>query len=171
MSDLEESFKTEEGMEGEKEEQVTALQAELSEIKQRYQFALAEGENMRKRLLNEQRELLQRAKESLILDLLAPIDCFEQALSYEGQMSDEVKQWAVGFKMILSQFHQFLAQSQVTSFAPLGELFDPAYHEAVEVIEGEKEGEIVEVIVKGYKVGQKVLRPAKVKVVKSVELE
>lgn len=149
------------------------LEAELVEAKNKYQLAIADMENMRKRLINEQKEVAQFAKERVILEFLNPLDCLEKALSYESHMSEETKQWSIGFKMILDQFKNALSEVNVFGFEPKGIHFNPHEHDAVETIETDEysPGTIVEVLIKGYKMGSKILRPAKVKVAKEKSQE
>jgi molecular chaperone GrpE len=145
-----------------------SLELKLSEMTSRYQHAIADMENMRKRLVNEHKDAIVFAKERLILEFIQPLDSLEKALSYESFMSPEVQQWAFGFKMILEQFKEVLRENHIYSFEPVHEQFDPRYHDAIEMVESDKEpGTIVEVLSKGYKNGPRVLRAAQVKVAKA----
>ncbi|MBM3196221.1 MAG: nucleotide exchange factor GrpE [Chlamydiae bacterium] len=148
--------------------QEESLETKLLEMTEKYRHAIADMENMRKRLINEQKEAIQFAKERLILEFVHPLDSLEKALSYETHMSAEVQQWAFGFKMILEQFKDVLRDNHIYSFEPLHELFDPRCHDAIEMLESDKEpGTILEVLAKGYKNGPRVLRAAQVKVAKA----
>ena len=154
------------------EPQEESFEAKLDEMTQKYRHAIADMENMRKRLMNEQKEVIQFAKERLILEFITPLDCLEKALSYEAHMSKEVQQWAYGFKMILEQFKEVLRENNIYSFEPLNEPFDPRAHDAIEMVESDKEGgTILEVLAKGYKNGPRVLKAAQVKVAKSKTVE
>ena len=84
-------------------------------------------------------------------------------------MSEEVKNWATGFQMILTQFRDILTNNGVTAFESKGKQFDPHIHEAVEMVESEDlaDGMVVEEFNKGYKMGDKVIRPARVCVSKN----
>jgi molecular chaperone GrpE len=86
-------------------------------------------------------------------------------------MSDEVKNCAFGFQMILTQFKDVLAQHGVIAIDSLGKHFNPHDHEAVELIESETEepGIIIEECIKGYKMGDRTIRAARVKVTKARE--
>ncbi|HRD55243.1 MAG TPA: nucleotide exchange factor GrpE, partial [Parachlamydiaceae bacterium] len=86
------------------------------------------------------------------------------------QMSEEVKHWAIGFKMIMEQFKDVLIAQGVSAFKSQGTEFDPHCHEAVEMIETDEypSGTVVEESIKGYKMGEKIIRPARVKVAKAV---
>ncbi len=151
------------------EAQVSPLETvekELSEYKDKYFRALAEGENTRKRLQREKIESQSYAVQSVILDLLHPLDHFEQALRHLDKASDEVRTWGIGFTMILDQLKQVLNDHGVTGFDSKGSLFDPHLHEAIETEETESvpEGTILEEFVRGYQLANRVIRPARVKV-------
>ena len=108
---------------------------ELAEFKDKYYRALAEIENTRKRLQREKAESQSYAIQSVILDLLHPIDHFEQALKHVDGASVEVKQWAQGFSMILAQLKGVLGDNGVVAFDSKGQSFDPHLHEAIETVE------------------------------------
>lgn len=146
------------------------LHHELMEYKDKYLRGLAESENARKRLQKERQEMTRYAVENLIIDFLHPLDNLENALRFAQDMSDEVKNWAFGFQMILAQFKDVLASNGVVAVDSQGKTFDPHTHEAIEVVETEDypPGMIVEESVRGYKMGDRVIRPARVKVSKSI---
>lgn len=152
------------------ESEVEKLKRECSEYKDKYLRQLAESENMRKRLQKERQDISQYATESVIIDFLSPIDHMETALRYTEQMSDEVKHWALGFNMILTQFKDALANNGVKHFESVGKHFDPHMHEAIEMAATDKypPGIVVEESVRGYKMGDKIIRPARVKVSKAL---
>lgn len=144
---------------------------ELSEYKDKYLRLLAETENMRKRMQKERQELIQYAVQNIIIDFLNPIDQMEKALGFAQQGSDELKHWALGFQMILNQFKEVLTNSGVTAMESKGAKFDPHLHEAVEMVETEDHpaGFVVEESARGYKMGDKTIRPARVKVAKGIK--
>lgn len=145
------------------------LRTELSECKDKYLRMLAESENARKRMQKERIEMIQYAQENIICDFLAPIDQFENAMRFADKMSDEVKQWSVGFKMILNQFKDVLVNNGVQNFHAVGTPFDPHLHEAVEMVITNEHPDhtVVEENLCGYKMGDRVIRPARVKVAKA----
>lgn len=149
--------------------ELEALRRENTENKDKYLRLLAEMENTRKRLQKERQEHIQYALQNVIADFLNPIDHMENALGYTDNMPDQVKNWAVGFKMILEQFKDVLTTNGVQPFKSVGAHFDPHSHEAVEMVETDKQepGTIVEESIKGYKMGDRVIRPARVKVAKA----
>jgi molecular chaperone GrpE len=149
--------------------EIEALKKELAECKDKYLRVLAESENARKRLQKEKQETIQYAIQNVIVDFLNPIDHMENALKFTQQMSDEVKHWAIGFQMILSQFKDVLTNNGVAPFVSEGKPFDPHRHEAVETIETDTypPGTVVEESLRGYIMGDKTIRPARVKVSKA----
>lgn len=145
------------------------LKHELKEMRDKYLRTLAETENARKRMHKEKQEMIQYATQNIIVDFLNPIDHMENALKFTQQMSDDVKHWAVGFQMILTQFKDVLSRNGVTHIPSQGKPFDPHLHEAVETVATQDfpPGTVVEECLKGYKMGEKPIRPARVKVSKA----
>lgn len=150
------------------QEKILQLETELGELKDKYLRTLAEHENARKRMQKEKQENTRFAIENAFAEILAPLDNFENALSFTSQMSDEIKMWAQGFQMILTQFKDAFAQQGIQPFESVGQFFDPHLHQAVEVEETEEkpEGIILQEFVKGYRCGERTIRPARVKVAK-----
>lgn len=148
--------------------QLETLQNEVKEYKDKYLRLLAEMENLRKRMIKERDEHAHYTVANVVCDFLPPLDNLENALNYAHHMSDEVRNWALGFQMVLSQFKDVLASHGVTPLVATGTPFDPHQHEAVEAVESDTHapGTIIEEYVKGYKMGQKTIRPARVKVAK-----
>lgn len=142
------------------------LNQELAEYKDKYFRALAEAENTRKRLQKEKIESQSFAIQDVVLDFLQPLDHFEQALNASQNASDEIKHWAIGFRMILQQLKQVIQDNGITPFESVGEMFDPHIHEAIETEENQNfsEGTVIQEFTRGYKMGTRVIRPAKVKV-------
>jgi molecular chaperone GrpE len=153
------------------EMELEQLRRELAETKDKYLRVLAESENGRKRLVKEKHEMIQFATQNLVAEFLNPIDHMENALKFTQQMSDDVKHWAVGFQMILTQFKDVLTLNGVTPFESEGKPFDPHRHEAIETVATADfaPGTVIEETVRGYIMGDKVIRPARVKVAKAIE--
>lgn len=139
---------------------------ELKEYKDKYFRALAEIENTRKRLQKEKLESQSFAVQNAILEFLQPLDHFENALKASNQASSEVQNWVKGFEMILAQLKAVLDSHDVSSFETVGKAFDPNFHEAIETEEREDvaEGTILQEFLRGYKMGNRVIRPSRVKV-------
>lgn len=136
--------------------------------KDKYLRALAEQENMRKRIQKEKQEMAKFGIENAISEFLPAIDNFENALRFAENASGEVKNWAMGFEMILSQFKEILHNHGIVSFHSEGNTFDPQFHEAVEILETTDypDGTIIQEFTKGYKSTGRTIRPARVKVAK-----
>ncbi len=136
--------------------------------KDKYFRSLAEMENMRKRMQKERQEMARFGIENAIAEFLPAIDNFENALRFAEAASGEVKNWAIGFEMILSQFKEVLHNHGIVSFHSVGNRFDTDLHEAVEIVETEDapDGTVLHEFTKGYKSAARTVRPARVKVAK-----
>lgn len=150
------------------DEELKRLHHEAMDYKNKYLHLLADGENARKRLERERHEFARKKVETIIADFLHPIDSLESALGFAKEMSEEVSNWALGFKMILAQFKDVLLSQGVVAIQSKGLMFDPHVHEAIEMIEttAHPAGMIVEECIRGYKMGDRTIRPARVKVAK-----
>lgn len=153
------------------EPKMQELEEQLSEYKDKYLRLLAETENTRKRMQKEKQEMTRFAIENVIAEILDPIDSLENALQFTSQLSGEMRNWAQGFQMILEQFKEVLSNHGVTPFGSEGMQFDPHMHYAIEIEETEEkpDGTILKEFVKGYKSGDRTVRPARVKVAKTPE--
>lgn len=141
-----------------------------NDYKDKYLRLLAENENLRRRLQKESQDSIKFALQKVIVELLEPYDSFEKALFHAGYSpSEDVRNWAIGFKMIHQQFKDWLSSQGVHSFASKGQSFNAQLHEAVEAIATDKfpEGHVLEELSKGYKIHDRVLRHAKVTIAKS----
>ncbi|MCH9620774.1 MAG: Protein GrpE [Chlamydiia bacterium] len=152
------------------QEQLMQRSKEATEYKDKYFRALAEMENVKKRLMQEKKELIAYSVGNFVEELLGPIDNLENALGYTDNLSDEMKNWAVGFKMILDQFKNALESNGIAAYESIGKPFDPNFHEAVELIEtnDHEDGVIIEELMKGYRQDKRIIRVAKVKVAKKI---
>jgi molecular chaperone GrpE len=150
--------------------QQESMQRQADDWKEKYMLLLAESENARKRLQKEKQQMIGYATSNVIVDLLPPLDQMEKALGFAEQMSEDVKSWALGFKMILGQFKTALEGHGVDPFDAKG-AFDPHLHEAIETVETTEfhPGTIIEQCMRGYRMGERVIQPAKVKVAKAPE--
>jgi molecular chaperone GrpE len=155
------------------EKEVAQLKEQLEECQDKYLRALAESENARKRMQKEKQEAIHYMAEKILVEILHPLDSFEKALLFAESMSDEIKNWAIGFEMILNQFKQILSHHGVEEYHSIGKPFDPHFHEAIELVETTEyaPGIVVEEFVRGYKTGKRPLRVARVKVAKAPKIE
>ena len=102
-----------------------------------------------------------RAKIGLVRDLLPVVDNLERALASAGDTDSAL---AEGVRLVLSELRGVFAREGVTAIAPGGDEFDPTVHEAISTRseDGAKPGVVVEVVEKGYRLGDTVIRPARV---------
>ena len=127
----------------------------------------AEFDNYRKRVERERQSASESAAASLIKELLPLVDDLERALKAEA--GDEgAAAYRRGVELIHRRLLETLRQRGVKPIEALGEDFDPHYHQAVsyEPEEGRREGEVIEEFSRGYVLGDRLLRPAMVKVAK-----
>ncbi len=108
------------------------------------------------------------ANENLIEEILPILDNFYRAESHLPDMKLRKVDWVKGIIQIKSQLEEFLKKQGLEEIKTLGEEFNPEFHEAVEEIkkEGEKSGKIIKEVQKGYLLQGKVIRSAKVRIVK-----
>lgn len=144
---------------------IEELENEASDMKNKYMYAMAEAENIRKRTAKEKIDGIKRANKELLLSLLNFMDNFERALK-AGEQDANVKgsEYYKGIELIHKQFIDFMHDNGVSEIESLGEEFDPNVHEAltmIEVPDTDKE-KVVEVYAKGYKLNDELLRTAKV---------
>lgn len=163
-----EKKKEELATEQEKEAQVETENLKTENWKNKYLRVLADQENMRKRIQKEKQEMIGFGIENAIAEFLPAIDNLENALKFGMSAKAEIKNWATGFEMILSQFKEVLHNHGIVSFHSEGNTFDPEFHEAVEIIETDEhpDGTVLHEFVKGYKSANRTIRPARVKVAK-----
>lgn len=148
-------------------EKVQALSDENTQLKDQMMRSFADFQNMRKRFAQEKASLTQYATEELVVELLPVLDNFERAISAveSGGNTDALLD---GVKMIDRQFRDILERRQLTRIETLGQDFDPDLHFALATHETEEvpENTVTHEIEAGYKLSQKVVRPAKVRVAK-----
>jgi molecular chaperone GrpE len=128
----------------------------------------AEFDNYRKRTDRERGEQRERAAGDVILEVLPIIDDLERALSGDP-VSEQVAAYRVGIALIHAQLVDLLKRRGVTPVDSVGTDFDPNVHQAVtaEHAEGRRDGEVIEELRRGYRLGDRLLRPAMVKVARS----
>lgn len=144
------------------EEKIEALEKEQAALNDRYLRLCAEYDNFRKRSQKEKDALYGDVKANAVSAFLPVYDNLERAL----KQGTEDEAYRKGVEMIMTQFCTTLEKLGVTPIDCLGEKFDPTLHNAVMHVEDEEKGEneIVEVFQKGFKLGDKVIRFAMVKV-------
>ena len=136
-------------------DELSVAQKERDEYLDALQRLKAEFDNYRKRVARDQQELAARAHERLIREVLPVLDDLERALAHEGDMEE-------GVRLIHRQLSDSLAREGLTE-VPTDGKFDPHTQEALLSQPSDKEeGDVIEVLQKGYKLGDRVLRPARV---------
>jgi molecular chaperone GrpE len=158
--------------EGEAAEELASVRQELEETKAReteyldgWQRARAELANARKRFQREQSQAYTNAKVSIFANLLPIIDDFERALeTIPDDPSNET--WIEGVKLVQHKFRRLLEQEGVEPIEAAGREFDPFFHEAIthEPSETVPVGHVIGELQKGYRLGDRVVRPSAVRV-------
>jgi len=150
----------------------TQLSPEIAQaIDERDQFrdrllrTQAEFDNYRKRVERERLETIERAAESVLRDVLPVVDDLERALDAEPG-NEAAASYRRGVELIHRQLTELLTRRGVRPIETVGKDFDPHLHQAVssEPVPGAREGEIVQELRRGYMLGERLLRPAMVKV-------
>lgn len=142
-------------------QKIEKLEAELDHVRDVYLRKLAEFDNFRKRVDREREDLRQAALEDFVREILPVVDNFERALQHTDADSGAFHQ---GVEMIAKQLHDTLGRKGVTAIDPLGQFFDPEVHEAVQRVEtgDQPPGTVVTVMLKGYTLSDRLIRPAMV---------
>jgi len=142
------------------------LRREKDSLQDRLLRTAAEFDNYRKRVERERRDLADYMKADILAELLPIVDNFERALQAPSSDIDSLRK---GVELIHKQMHDFLRKRGVTPIEALGADFDPNFHQAVihETSPSHREGEVIEELQRGYMLGDKLLRPAMVKVAKA----
>jgi molecular chaperone GrpE len=148
-------------------ELLVRLQVEKDELAAKYSAAvrqLADLDNARKRIERERREDAARITAHVIEPMLPVLDAFERALAAHSDPAYE--EYRKGFELIYRQLLEALGRFGVERIEALGRPFDPHVHQAVERVESSEheDGTVVEDLRHGYKLRERVLRPALVRV-------
>jgi len=145
-----------------KDLEIEALKTELADKSDLLLRTAAEFDNYKKRTEREKLTVAEFAKAGLIKQLLPILDNIDRASSVEKDTPDYIK----GIEMIVKQFEGIAGNLGITEVAKAGDVFNPEMHEAVMHIDDETLGDnvIAEVLQKGYKIGDTVIRAAMVKV-------
>ncbi|MHB1418921.1 MAG: nucleotide exchange factor GrpE [Bacillota bacterium] len=141
---------------------------EYQDLQQQFTRLQADFENFRRRSRREQEQIVKFAAEKVICGLLPVLDNLERALTASVQTGD-LSSLVAGVEMIYRQLLGALEREGLHPVPAVGQQFDPMYHEAVmQVTTGDsEENTVVEELQKGYTLGDKVIRPAMVKVAKN----
>lgn len=144
---------------------MSALQAEIDQLNDKYVRLTAEYQNYRKRVEKEKTDIFKYGTEKLFVDMLPIMDNFERALSAAEQENSDSKV-VEGVKMIKKSLDELFEKNGVKKIEALNQPFDPIKHHAVMTVESdEAENEqVLEVFQDGYILNDKVIRPSMVKV-------
>lgn len=140
------------------------LQEELTQTKDRYLRTVADMENLRKRTARDKEEIRRTATASLVEDLLPALDSMQMGLN-TADSHPEAKEVARGFEMVNTQFEQILQKHGLEAINPeIGADFDPNIHESVALQPNEDipEDHVMGLMRIGYKLNERLLRPASV---------
>lgn len=130
------------------------VEPKLEDLENRLKRVLADYANLEKRVVREKGDFVKLANAQLLDKMLSVLDDLELC---EGHLKDK------GLSLVCSRFQEVLASEDVEKIKALGKKFNPETMDAVEIVPGPK-NKVVEVVLKGYLLNDKVLRPAKVKV-------
>jgi len=138
-------------------------ESENAEANEKYLRLMADFQNYKRRSEKEKADIYAYANEKIFIELLAVIDDFERALSHEADASGS---FVEGMFMIFKNLKVILEKAGLEEIDALGEVFDPNIHNAVmaETNSSYESGKISEVIQKGYRFNNRVIRPSMVKV-------
>ncbi|OJF76916.1 MAG: nucleotide exchange factor GrpE [Treponema sp. CETP13] len=165
-----ENSSEEEQEEESQEDKIALLEKENAELKDKYLRKTADFDNYRKRMQKEKQETYDYANTAILTDLITIMDDFDRALAAgvdaDGKQVQDLKPVIDGIKMINKQMKSTLENKyNLESYAEKGDEFNPDIHEAIGKCEGAvAEPTCSEVYLKGYKLKDRVIRPAKVMV-------
>lgn len=165
--EIEENLEIESGAE-EEVDAIKELQDRVAELEDLRLRDLAEFENIKKRLEKEKAQSIAYAHESFARDLLAVIDSLDNANATMENLEDvSVEKMKEGIDLTVDQFKKIFEKHGI-ELVDIESGFDPNFHEAMMKVDSDehKEGDIVQVFQKGYKIRDRVLRPAMVSIAK-----
>ena len=142
---------------------IERLTQELNRTRDLHRRALADFDNYRKRIQREWDSAAQSGKRQLVLALLDVMDDFERALAYANTTPESI---LAGARLIHQRLTDLLQAQGVVPYTSTGQPFDPALHEAVDVVKTDQAtpGVVLDDLRHGYRWGNEVLRPARVRV-------
>lgn len=136
------------------EKEITILRQQVADLENKWKRSLADYLNLEKRIDKEKQDFVFFANSLLLLKV---IDLLDDLGRCSKHLKDE------GLCLVIQKFQDLLKGERVDEISVLGKQFDPQQMEAIEQVEGEKD-KVVEVLSPGYKIADKILRPARVKV-------
>ncbi len=146
---------------------IKTLEKEKQENMNGWQRAQADYANLKKETEVRRVEDIKFANKKLVLELLPVLDAYDMARGNEEAWNKVDQNWRMGIEYIFNQLTGIFEKEGIIQFGKVGEKFNPNLHESVEIIkteEKEKDDVLAQVLQKGYKIGEVILRPARVKV-------
>lgn len=146
------------------EEIIEQLKADLEKEKKEYLFLMADFDNYRKRTLQEKLDLIKNGGEKVLEGILPVVDDMERAIEAIEKGGD-IESLKEGVDLIYNKLMGYLKSNNVEPIKSTGELFDTDFHEAVTTFpapEEDQKGKVIDTVLKGYTLNDKVLRHAKV---------
>ncbi len=150
--------------EAEAEDPIEVLQKQVTEEKNKYLRLYAEFENFRKRSAKERIDLIGTASADVLKEMLPILDDFERAIDSNKTASD-IESVKEGFELLYNKFGRLMKSKGIESIDPKDEMFDGELHEAIAQMPAQSEdqkGKIFDVVEKGYKLNDKIIRHPKV---------
>lgn len=153
-----------ENAEGVEPTEVEQLQKQLDELQDRYLRVQAELANIQKRNLKERQDAAKYRSQNLATELLPVIDNIERALEIEVE-DEKAVNFKKGVEMVYNLMIEALKNEKIEAINPINEVFDPNFHMSIQVQdaeEGQEPDTVINVVQKGYKLEDRILRPAMV---------
>ena len=148
-------------------EQIQQLQVDNQSLIDKVKLTQAELVNYRKRKDEETANMLKFANQDLLTELINVVDNFERAIKLDdNDLTDELSKFLDGFKMIYANLMEILKKFGVEEINRVGEVFDPSQEQALmtDCVDEMDDDVVIEVLLKGFKLNGRVIRPASVKV-------
>lgn len=148
-------------------EELKKLTEENASLVEKVKLAQAELVNYRRRKDEETNSMMKYANQDLIMEIIPLVDNFERAIKLDdNDLTDEVSKFLSGFKMMYASLTEILKKFGVEEINRVGEVFDPKQEQALltDCIEELGDEVVIEVLLKGYKLKDRVIRPASVKI-------
>lgn len=148
------------------QKELDETKAQLENEKKEHLFTRAEFDNFRKRTIIEKGEIIKTATERAMKDILPVVDDFERGLAAMKE-SDNAEALREGIELIYNKFIKYLEQNGVKAIDSTGADFDTELHEAIAMVpamEDSQKGKVIDTVMKGYTINDKVMRHAKVAV-------
>ena len=146
------------------DEKIARLEKELEKEKKEYLFLMADFDNYRKRTLKEKQDLVKNGCEKALADILPVVDDFDRALA-TLEKADDIDAMREGVELIYKKFIKYLDSYQVKAMESTGKEFNTDLHEAVTTVPApsdDDKGKVIDTVLKGYTLNDRVLRHAKV---------